>query len=202
MIIKELRQTSAERFVITFHDGSELKTTLAVVTDFYLRTGLELDEAKYREVFNASTLSLCKARALRMINARAMSQKEMRDKLVEKGESPENAEFCAGWLCEMGLINDELYAGMVVRHYAAKGYGAGRIKQELRRHGVPKDYWDDALSEIPDSDEKLSRFISSRLTDPHDRAQIQKISNALYRRGYSWEQIKHAMNEFSSEEDM
>ena len=202
MIIKELRQTSAERFVITFHDGSELKTTLAVVTDFYLRTGLELDEAKYREVVNASTLSLCKARALRMINARAMSQKEMRDKLVEKGESPENAEFCAGWLCEMGLINDELYAGMVVRHYAAKGYGAGRIKQELRRHGVPKDYWDDALSEIPDSDEKLSRFISSRLTDPHDRAQIQKISNALYRRGYSWEQIKHAMNEFSSKEDM
>lgn len=202
MIIKELRQTSAERFVITFHDGSELKTTLAVVTDFYLRTGLELDEAKYREVVNASTLSLCKARALRMINARAMSQKEMRDKLVEKGESPENAEFCAGWLCEMGLINDELYAGMVVRHYAAKGYGAGRIKQELKRHGVPKDYWDDALSEIPDSDEKLSRFISSRLTDPHDRAQIQKISNALYRRGYSWEQIKHAMNEFSSEEDM
>lgn len=202
MIIKELRQTSAERFVITFHDGSELKTTLAVVTDFYLRTGLELDEAKYREVVNASTLSLCKARALRMINARAMSQKEMRDKLVEKGESPENAEFCAGWLCEMGLINDELYAGMVVRHYAAKGYGAGRIKQELKRHGVPKDYWDDALSEIPDSDEKLSRFISSRLTDPHDRAQIQKISNALYRRGYSWEQIKHAINEFSSEEDM
>lgn len=201
MIIKELRQTSAERFIIAFDDGSELKTTLAVVTDFFLRTGLELDEDRYRELVNASTLSMCKARALRIINTRALSRREMRDKLVEKGESPENAEYCADWLCEMGLINDYTYAGMVVRHYAAKGFGQGRIRQELRRHGVPNEYWDEALSEMPSQDDKIMRFISSRLTDPHDRAEIQKISNALYRRGYSRDEIKHAFNEFTSEED-
>lgn len=202
MIIKELRQTSAERFTITFDDGSELKTTLAVVTDFYLRSDIELDEDAYRKVLNASSLAMCKARALRIINSRALSRKEMRDKLVEKGESPENAEYCADWLCEMGLINDEIYAGMVVRHYAAKGFGQSRIRQELRRHGVPNEYWDEALSEMPQQDDKLHRFISSRLTDPNDRAQIQKISNSLYRRGFSWDQIKHALNEFTSEEDL
>ncbi len=201
MIIRELKQTSQERFTLVFEDGSELKTTLAVVTDFFLRSGIELDDGRYREVLNASALSLCKARAMRIINTRAMSRKEMRDKLVEKGESPENAEFCADWLCDMGLINDRSYAGSVVRHYAAKGYGAGRIKQELRRHGVPNEYWDEALSEMPPQDDRLERFIASRLTDPSDRAQIQKISNALYRRGYSWEQIKHALNNFTSEED-
>ncbi len=201
MIIRELKQTSQERFTIVFDDGSELKTTLAVVTDFFLHSGIELDDGRYREVLNASTLSLCKVRAMRIINTRAMSRKEMRDKLVEKGESPDNAEFCADWLCDMGLINDRSYAGTVVRHYAAKGYGAGRIKQELRRHGVPNEYWDEALSEMPQQDDKLERFIASRLTDPSDRAQIQKISNALYRRGYSWEQIKHALNNFTSEED-
>lgn len=201
MIIKELKQTSQERFTLCFDDGSELKTTLAVVTDYFLHSGLELDDGRYREVLNASTLSLCKARALRIINTRAMSRKEMRDKLVEKGESHENAEYCADWLCDMGLINDRSYAGSVVRHYSAKGYGAGRIKQELRRHGVPDYYWEEALSEMPEQDDKLSRFISSRLTDPTDRAQIQKISNALYRRGYSWDQIKHAINNFTSEED-
>lgn len=201
MIIRELKQTSQERFTLIFDDGSELKTTLAVVTDYFLRGGIELDGDRYREVYNASTLSLCKARAMRIINTRAMSRKEMRDKLVEKGESPENAEFCADWLCEMGLINDRVYAGSVVRHYAAKGYGAVRIKQELRRHGVPSEYWDEALSEMPQQDDKLERFIASRLSDPSDRAQIQKISNALYRRGYSWDQIKHALNNFTSEED-
>lgn len=202
MIITGLHQTSPERFTITFDDGSELKSTLAVVTDFYLRSGMELDDIKYREVLNASSLSMCKARALRLINTRAMSKKEMRDKLTEKGESPENAAFCADWLDEMGLINELSYGEMVVRHYAAKGFGQGRIKQELRRHGVPDEYWDEAFNEMPEQDERLQRFISSRLTDPHDRAQIQKISNALYRRGYSWDEIKHALNEFTSEEDI
>jgi len=201
VIIRELKQISPERFTLIFDDGSELKTTLAVVTDRLLHAGKELDDALYREVLNASTLSLCKARAMRIINTRAMSRKEMRDKLMEKGETPENAEFCADWLCDMGLINDRSYASTVVRHYSAKGYGVGRIRQELRRHGVPEEYWDEALSEMPEQDDKISRFIASRLTDPEDRAQIQKISNALYRRGYSWEQIKHALNNYTSEED-
>ena len=130
-----------------------------------------------------------------------MSREEMRKRLTEKGETPENAELCADWLCEMGLINDEVYAGSVVRHYAAKGYGQARIKQELRRHGVPREMWDEALEQMPEQDEYLERFLRTRLTDSHDRAQIKKVSDALFRRGYSWEQIKHALNEYDTQGD-
>ena len=40
------------------------------------------------------------------------------------------------WLVGLGYINDREYAGMVVRHYAAKGYGARRVRDELRRRGI------------------------------------------------------------------
>ena len=201
MTLREIKQTSPERFTLIFDDGTELKTTLGIITGRFIRSGMDFDEEAYNELVSASGLAMAKARALRIINARPMSREELRKRLIEKGETPENAEACADWLCRMGLINDAEYAGCVVRHYAAKGYGSARIKQELRRHGVPREMWDEAMLQMPEQDAYLERFIRTRLRDPGDRAQVKKVSDALFRRGYSWEQIKHALNEFDTQGD-
>ena len=201
MTLREIKQASPERFTLIFDDGTELKTTLGIITERFIHSGMDFDEDAYNELVSACTLALSKARALRIINARPMSREELRKRLVEKSETPENAEECAEWLCQMGLINDTEYAGSVVRHYAAKGYGAARIKQELRRHGVSRELWDEAMSQMPEQDEYLARFLRSRLTDPGNRAQVKKVSDALFRRGYSWDQIKHALNEFDTQGD-
>lgn len=201
MTLREIKQTSPERFTLIFDDGTELKTTLGIITGRFIRSGMDFDEEAYNELVSASGLAMAKTRALRIINARPMSREELRKRLIEKGETPENAEACADWLCRMGLINDAEYAGSVVRHYAAKGYGSARIKQELRHHGVPREMWDEAMLQMPEQDAYLERFIRSRLSEPGDRAQVKKVSDALFRRGYSWEQIKHALNEFDTQGD-
>ncbi len=201
MKLIEIKQTSPERFTLIFDDGRQIKSSLSVITERFLHSGAELSDAEYEELYSASALSLAKARALRIINTRPMSRKEMYDRLISKGETPDNAELCADWLCDMGLINDRSYASSVVRHYAAKGYGASRIKQELKRHGLSRELWDEALEEMPEQDDYIERFLRSRLNDPKDRAQVKKVSDALFRRGYSWEQIKHALNNFNSQED-
>ena len=201
MKLIEIKQTSPERFTLIFDAGRQIKSSLGVITERFLHSGAELSDAEYDELYSASTLSLAKARALRIINTRPMSRREMYDRLVSKGETPDNAELCADWLCDMGLINDRSYAASVVRHYAAKGYGVSRIKQELKRHGIDRALWDEALEELPEQDDYIERFLRSRLTDPGDKAQVKKVSDALFRRGYSWEQIKHALNNFNSQED-
>lgn len=201
MTLREIKQTSPERFTLIFDDGTELKTTLGIITGRFIRSGMDFDGETYNELVSASGLAMAKARALRIINARPMSREELRKRLIEKGETPENAEACADWLCRMGLINDAEYAGSVVRHYAAKGYGSARIKQELRHHGVPREMWDEAMLQMPEQDAYLERFIRARLSEPGDRAQVKKVSDALFRRGYSWEQIKHALNEFDTQGD-
>ena len=201
MTLREIKQTSPERFTLIFDDGTELKTTLGIITGRFIRSGMDFDEEAYNELVSASGLAMAKARALRIINARPMSREELRKRLIEKGDTPENAEACADWLCRMGLINDAEYAGSVVRHYAAKGYGSARIKQELRHHGVPREMWDEAMLQMPEQDAYLERFIRARLSEPGDRAQVKKVSDALFRRGYSWEQIKHALNEFDTQGD-
>jgi regulatory protein len=199
VLISALHQTSPERVTVALDDGSEIKATLGVVAELRLYAGRRLTEAELKELRASAALALCKNRGLELLSYRPMSAKELRDKLTEKGEEPAAAEAAVTWLCEHSFLDDARYAGMVVRHYAGKGYGAGRIRQELQRRGVPRELWEEALTELPESDDKLDRFIASRLKDPSDRAQVQKVSAALYRRGFSWEEIRAALARFRAD---
>lgn len=199
VLISALHQTSPERVTVALEDGSEIKATLGVVAELRLYAGRRLTEAELQTLRASAALALCKNRGLELLSYRPMSAKELRDKLTEKGEERAAAEAAVTWLCEHTFLDDARYAGMVVRHYAGKGYGAGRIRQELQRRGVPRELWEEALTELPESDDKLDRFIASRLKDPSDRAQVQKVSAALYRRGFSWEEIRAALARFRAD---
>ena len=201
MLIKALKQTSPGRITVCLEDGSEIRSSLNVVTDLRLFSGKELDEEDIRALRSASGRSIARDRALEMISRRLMSRKELHDKLVQKGESEENADYCVSWLSENGFLSDESYAAAVARHYASKGYGAGRVRTELSRRGVPRELWDEALGAMPVTDGKLDRLISAKLKDPGDREQVRKLGNSLYRRGYSWEEIRSALARYSAETD-
>lgn len=198
----ELKQTGPERFLARFDNGEEIKTTLNVVTDLDLYCGKSCKESEIDQIRSASSLSLCKQRALRIIGARPMSVKELTDRLREKGEDPDCAEQTADWLQELHLLNDAEYAGMCVRHYASKGYGASKIRSELYRRGVPRELWDDALLELPEQDAQIDRLLKKKLrTSSPDRDALQKASEYLFRRGFSWDEIREAIDRFQTESE-
>ena len=197
MIITALRRISTDRFTVALEDGSEIKSSLGVVTDRQLFTGKALDEEELAALRRDSSRSLARDKALELISRRPMSRKEVRDKLLQKGADEDAAEYSADWLQEHGFLNDESYAAAVARHYAAKGYGAGRVRSELGRRGVDRELWDGALEQMPAADEKLHKFIAARLKDPEDREQLRKIGAALFRRGYSWEEIRAALRRYT-----
>lgn len=198
-IVSALRQTSPGRVTVTLCGGEEIKTTLNVITDLRLYSGRELDGDELKALRAASASALARNRAMELLSRRPMSEKELVDKLIRKGEDQETAADCARWLREKGFLDDESYAAAVARHYAAKGYGPGRVRAELSRRGVDRELWDDTIQAMPENTDKLDRFIAARLTDPEDRDQIRKVSAALYRRGYSWEEIHSALRRFNAE---
>lgn len=193
MTVAAIRQSSPGRLTVILEDGEEIKSSLAVVTELRLFSGKELDGEALAELRRLSCRSLARDKAIELLSRRLMSRRELKEKLIQKGQDEDTAEFCAAWLEANGFINDENYAAALVRHYAAKGYGQGRIRGEFSRRGVPRELWDAALEAMPENEDKLDKFISSRLADPEDRDQIRKISSALYRRGYSWEEIRSAL---------
>lgn len=193
MQITDIHQTSPGRLTVTLAGGDEIKSTLGVVTDMRLYSGREMDPAAVSELKSASLRALARERALEYLSRRPMSCAELKKKLIEKGEDEDVAEYCVGWLSEHGLIDDESYAAAIARHYAAKGYGPGRVRTELSRRGIARELWDGALDAMPENVDKLDRFISSRLHDPDDRDEVRRISQALFRRGYSWDEIRRAL---------
>ncbi len=193
MQITDIHQTSPGRLTVTLAGGDEIKSTLGVVTDMRLYSGREMDPAAVSELKSASLRALARERALEYLSRRPMSCAELKKKLIEKGEDEDVAEYCVGWLSEHGLIDDESYAAAVARHYAAKGYGPGRVRTELSRRGIARELWDSALDAMPKNVDKLDRFISSRLHDPDDRDEVRRVSQALFRRGYSWDEIRRAL---------
>ena len=199
MLITAIRQTSPDRLTVSLEDGSEIKSTLGVVTDLRLFSGKELGPEAVEELKRSSIRSLTRDRALEYISRRRMSRKELKDKLLLKGADEDTAEYCAQWLQERGFLDDGSYAAAVARHYAAKGYGPGRVRSELQRRGVSRELWDEALENMPEADGKLDKFIAARLKDPEDREQVRKISAALFRRGYSWDEIRSALARYNAE---
>ena len=199
MVVTALKQSSPGRFLVEFDGGETLRSTLEAVTDERLYVGKELDEKAFEELKRSSSKALDRQKALEMLSRRPYSRRELKDKLLRRGTDEQSAEDCIAWLDEHGFLDDGEDAGAVARHYSAKGYGAGRVKSELRRRGIERELADETLAELPENTEKIDAYIARRLSDPKDRDSVRKIGAALFRRGYSWEEIRAALRRFDSD---
>ncbi len=134
---------------------------------------------------------------------RPHSEKELRKKLADKGCSQQDIDTVTALCVDYGFVNDAEYAGMICRHYAAMGYGPGRVRTELARRGVPRDLWEDALEQMPEGSETIDRLLAARLRgrDPSDRKERDKAAAALFRKGYSWDDIRAALNRYGADTD-
>lgn len=187
------------KYCATFEDGTKLAVTVAQIADYGLFTGRELDEDAYAALVSDVSSARIKARALKILGKRSMSRREITGRLVGKGESEKAAEETADWLERIGAVNDAEYAELIVRHYAARGYGKARVKDELYRRGIGRELWDDALEAYPETDEKIDAFLRSRLSGRDaGREALKRAADALYRRGFSWDEISSAVERYKS----
>ena len=134
-------------------------------------------------------------KAVSLLNYRAHSRKELADKLKQKtGCGDAELNEVLDRLEELGFLNDRSYAAAVVRSCARKGYGAQRALTELSRRGIPKELREEALAEMPEDVGALERLIRTKLKDPSDRDEVRKVTAAMVRRGFSWDEIRRAMD--------
>ena len=145
------------------------------------------------------TPEAARKKALSLLERRDYGSAELAAKLVEKGASPSDAEAAVARMVEYGFVNDENYAAMVARHYAAKGYGQARIREELRRRRLDRELWDAALDAAPENSEAAYRLFAAKIRGGCDKDAVRKVSAALVRRGFSWEDVRAAAERYLSE---
>ncbi|MBR2977935.1 MAG: hypothetical protein IKC50_06680, partial [Oscillospiraceae bacterium] len=88
MILTEIKigKRGTERTLL-FDDGSKLRTQSGVVAEFGLYEGQELSEAQLQALKEAIGANGAKQRAARIISAANISEKQLRRRLVQKGET-------------------------------------------------------------------------------------------------------------------
>ena len=187
----------AGRYWVTFSDGTRIGLYRQTVEDFGLYTGLELSEEQFEKLQTAAGQMSAKMRAVRIVSASSVSKKDLEQRLVRKGEDPAQAKAAVQWMEDLHLVNDRSTAEQVVHSCISKGYGLQRAKQALYEKRIPKQYWEEALADYPDQNEKIESFLRSRLDVDSDQKEIKKAIDALLRRGHSYGTIRNVLNNLS-----
>ena len=202
------------RWLVWLEDGTLLRIGEADVVSFSLYAGMELDETQLDGLRMAQEQAKLKQKALSLLSARPMSQRELERKLSanprkkgmpEEGEEQREqrrdmAQQVAQRMAQVGLVNDREYASTVVRHYSRKGYGPAKIRDELYRRGVPRELWDQAMEELNQDDRQLRALVEKRLRGAvPTREELKKVSAYLARRGFGWEEISRVLRQVEEE---
>ena len=169
------------------------------VEDFGLYTGKELSDQEMEALREAAGQMSAKMRAVRIVSASSVSKRDLEQRLIHKGEDPDQAKEAVRWMSDLSLLDDAKVAEQVVHRCISKGYGIARAKQALYEKKVPKEFWEDALADYPDMTEPITEFLRSRLGSSYDQRDIKKCVDALMRRGHGYGQIRRALNELSME---
>ena len=184
---------------LIFEDGKRLKAPAFKVVELGLTPGAEVTPEAFLALENAQSLASCKERAVRILTASGLSKKELQKRLVQKGESEEDAEAAVAWLEELHLIDDLETAKQLVRSACLRGYGAARAKSILYEKGIPKELWDEALAELSEMDAAIDTFLRRKLDGRTlDAKQIKKTVDALLRRGHSYHDIQAGLRRYEA----
>ena len=190
------------RILVFLEDGACLKITEQELLDFSLHAGDVLEEDALKCLKEAAGISNIRAKAAELISRRALSRRELERKLREKGASAEEAEDAAAWLVSIGALDDAAYAAAVVRRGIEKGDGPARIRAKLHEKGVPRELWEEAMAALPPDSDQIAAFLSRKLRGQiPDETEKRRLTAALLRRGFSWEEIRSAWNQREEEEE-
>ena len=204
MRIEAIEQTSSPlgRVRLRFEGGGKRMVYPAVIQRLNLYAGKELSQGEMEELERVCGEVSAKERAARILSSHTVSQKELKSRLLEKGEREEDAQAAVRWLQELKLLDDRKAAEQVVQSGLNKGYGKAKIRQMLYEKRIPREYWDEVLENFPSQEVAIDEFLQKRFRGRQpDRAECKRAADALLRRGHAWNEIRPALERYCHDEE-
>ena len=190
------------RFVVELDGKMGPTVSIEIIDRLGLRVGVPVDGQKLAALESEAAALGAYDRALNLLAFQARSARELKRRLVQKGEDPALADAAVARLVERGLLDDADYARQLTR---SKVLGAGaskrRVQQELFKKGVARETADAAIAEVfedeqvdeqaivDDAARKKARALAK--LDPDTRR--RRLYGFLARKGYDGDKIRLAM---------
>ncbi len=202
MKVTALQKYKGSTYEVELDYERKIYLHIDIIVDFSVKTGMELDRTKLREIIYASNFRRAYQYALYRLDYRDYSAKEMTDKLVQTYKNEALCLAVVEKLKKVGIINDARYAEKLARKLVeVKKYGYIRAKRELKLKGISEFIAVDALEKYPESfGENLMSLLETKharyLTDKSDRKSVEKVKAALVRYGYGFDEINRSIKEY------
>lgn len=142
-------------------------------------------------------VSAIREAAIRLLARREHSQSELLRKLSQKGFCEKLIFDVVENLQKQDYQSQGRFAEMWIKGRVARLYGLKRIRNELRQHDIQSHEVSQALDALDIDWFELCKqaFLKKYAsTKADDWQQIQKQKQYLWQRGFTDEQISHAMN--------
>lgn len=138
---------------------------------------------------------------LRQLTAAPRSRAQLEQALRRKGCPDDVAAAVLDRMEEVGLVDDEAYAGILVRsQQAGRGLARRALRQELRKKGVDDETAQAALDGLdPQAEEERAReLVAKKLRTLHGLepvVQTRRLAGLLARKGYDGELAMRVVRE-------
>ena len=171
----------------------------SVIAELSITVGTEIPDGAMDSVKDSVARASAKERAVRILSATSVTEKELRRRLRQKGEQEEHGDMAVEWLKDLNLLDDRKAAESIVAQGVSKGYGEARLRQMLYEKGVPEELWREVLDDLPSPNDGIRAFLTKRFRGKTpEQAEIKRATDALLRRGHKWRDIRSVMEEFTS----
>jgi regulatory protein len=203
-----VQQKNKERFNIFLDEEYAFAVYESTLLKYQLVKGKELDELDIEEILYSDQINKAYLSAVHYLSFRMRTEKEIEVYLKEKEIEPFVIKEIIVKLKEQSYLNDAEFAVAYVRTQVQTTLkGRQVISQELVEKGVAKNTIEDALMEYSEEEElehaiKLVHKYSPKYKNDAFKIMIQKVEQALMRKGYSFSVIKVAIEEADLEEDV
>lgn len=196
MRISDIGTYKGDTMYVEFGGNEKIFLHKKTVCKLNLEKGMDIPETAVRQALSENTYRKACERALYLLDSREYGYVELFKKLEKSYEDDICYRVC-NHLAEKGIIDDRRYAAHLAAKYCErKKYGSYRAKQELIRHGLSAELSDGAVSEFSEGEAERLREVVERKYERYltDRKGEQKVKNALLRLGYSYSDIKEALD--------
>jgi regulatory protein len=128
---------------------------------------------------------------LRQLAMAPRSRAELMKKLAQRGCAADVAATVLDRMTQVGLVDDQAYAQMLVRvQQSGRGLAKCALARELRAKGIEDHLAEEALASISDEDERdrARALVDKKLRAMHGlgiEVQTRRLAAMLARKGYS-----------------
>lgn len=201
MIIKAQRGMGTKIHIL-LDDEYQITTNYDFWAENFIADGTDISDEEWQELVEKINLRKALNKCADLLSRRDHSIKELKAKLL-KTVDERSADKAIQRFVDYGYLDDEKFAMSYAEYlFSSKKYSAARVKQELYAKGISPDVIQFAVdSNNVDPKDSITKIINkSYLRKLREEKGRDKVIAALMRRGFSYSDIKTALNNITDDE--